>query len=62
MCCQVKQNNFQPLEVLDRGSETQFQVGENLNRLTILFTFRKPYLTFTIKTQKYFNNYFLYFL
>ena len=25
--------NFQPLEVVDRGSETQLQVGENLNYL-----------------------------
>ena len=27
-------SNFQPLEVVDRGSETQPQVGENLNKLT----------------------------
>ena len=27
-------SNFQPLEVVDRGSETQLQVGENLNKLT----------------------------
>ena len=26
--------NFHPLEVVDRGSETQLQVGENLNKLT----------------------------
>ena len=26
---QKKTNNFQPLEVVGRGSETQFQVGEN---------------------------------
>ena len=26
--------NFQPLEVVYRGSETQLQVGENLNKLT----------------------------
>ena len=26
-------SNFQPLEVVDRGSETQLQVGENLNKL-----------------------------
>ena len=25
---------FQPLEVVDRGSETQPQVGENLNKWT----------------------------
>ena len=25
-------NNFQPLEIVGRGSETQFQVGENLNK------------------------------
>ena len=24
-------SHFQPLEVVDRGSETQLQVGENLN-------------------------------
>ena len=27
-------SNFQAVEVVDRGSETQFQVGENLNNLT----------------------------
>ena len=27
-------SNFQPLEVVDRGSETQLQEAENLNKLT----------------------------
>ena len=27
-------SNFQPLEVVDRGSETQPQVVENLNKFT----------------------------
>ena len=27
-------HNFQPLEVVGRGSETQLQVGENLNKFT----------------------------
>ena len=27
-------SNFQQLEVVGRGSETQFQVGENLNKST----------------------------
>ena len=27
-------SNFQPLEVVDRGSETQSQVVENLNKFT----------------------------
>ena len=27
-------SNFHPLEVVGRGSETQLQVGENLNKLT----------------------------
>ena len=27
-------SNFHPLEVVGRGSETQLQVGENLNRFT----------------------------
>ena len=26
-------HNFHPLEAVDRGSETQLQVGENLNKL-----------------------------
>ena len=26
-------SNFQPLEVVGRGSKTQLQVGENLNKL-----------------------------
>ena len=29
-------SNFQPLEVVGRGSETQLQVGENLNELTYI--------------------------
>ena len=29
-------SNFQPLEVVDRGSETQPQVVENLNKLTYI--------------------------
>ena len=29
----TKMSNFQPLEVVDRGSETQPQVVENLNKL-----------------------------
>ena len=28
-------SNFQPLEVVSRGSETQLQVGENLNILNL---------------------------
>ena len=27
-------SNLQPLEVVGRGSETQLQVGENLNKVT----------------------------
>ena len=27
----LNKNNFHPLEVVDRGSETQLQGGENLN-------------------------------
>ena len=27
-------SNFQPLDVVGRGSETQLQVGENLNQIT----------------------------
>ena len=27
-------SNFHPFEVVVRGSETQLQVGENLNKLT----------------------------
>ena len=27
-------SKFHPLEVVDRGSETQLHVGENLNKLT----------------------------
>ena len=27
-------SNFQPLEVVGGGSETQLQVGENLNKIT----------------------------
>ena len=30
----ANQTNFQSLEVVDRGSETQLQVAENLNFLT----------------------------
>ena len=32
--CQIKHiSNFQPLEVVDRDSETQLQVAENFNYL-----------------------------
>ena len=38
MCAQIKQigpfSNLQPLEVVGRGSETQLQVADNLNKLT----------------------------
>ena len=39
ICAQIKHiyiyiSNFQPLEVVGRGSETQLQVGENLNKVT----------------------------
>ena len=30
-------SNFQPLKVVGRGSETQLQMGENLNYLTWRF-------------------------
>ena len=30
----TRMSNFHPLEVVGRGSETQLQVGENLNKLT----------------------------
>ena len=32
--------NFHALEVVGRGSETQLQVGENLNSHTLFFTFK----------------------
>ena len=31
---ETNMSNFQPLEVVGRGSETQLQVGENLNYIT----------------------------
>ena len=34
-CAKIQQmSNFQPLEVVGSGSETQLQVAENLNKLT----------------------------
>ena len=30
---QIKQSYFYPLEVVGRGSETQLQVGENLDKI-----------------------------
>ena len=30
-------SNFHPLEAVDRGSETQLQVGENLNYYILAF-------------------------
>ena len=39
-CLQIKQiimSNFHPLEVVARGSETQLQVGGNLNFITYNF-------------------------
>ena len=31
--------NFRPLEVVGRGSETQLEEGEKLNKITVLFVF-----------------------
>ena len=33
-CSISNMSNFHPFEVVGRGSETQLQVGENLNRIT----------------------------
>ena len=45
----VKSNNFHPLEVVGRGSETQLQVGENLNKVNLMnllvFVFDSSYYT-----------------
>ena len=30
----LKLSNFHPLEFVGRGRETQFQTGENLNKIT----------------------------
>ena len=36
VCSQIKKRktNFHPIEVVDRGSETQLQLGENSNNLS----------------------------
>ena len=47
-------SNFHPLEVVGRGSETQLQVGENLNCL-ILFT--GSGIDFDIQLSSYFPQY-----
>ena len=36
VCYQIKESNFHPLEVVNRGSETQLQVGETLNLICSL--------------------------
>ena len=36
-------SNCQPLEVVYRGSETQLQVGENLNKLRVRIAFYKAF-------------------
>ena len=41
-------SNFQPPEVVGRGSETQLQVGENLNKIT---QHDKGYVFSVIKTS-----------
>ena len=43
-------SNFHPLEVVDRGSETQLQVGENVNDLIYA-------LRILIKTPRVFMAY-----
>ena len=35
-------SNYQPLEVVRRGSETQLQVGQNLNQLTYQMRVNAP--------------------
>ena len=37
-------SNFHPLEVVGRGSETQLQVGENLNYLILRLKGEKKHL------------------
>ena len=50
-CLKLKQISviFHPIEVVDRGGETQLQVGENLNKLTWRFRVKIFYL----KLNKY---------
>ena len=31
-----KMSNFHPFEVVSRGSETQLQMGENLDKITLI--------------------------
>ena len=37
--------NFHPLEVVDRASETQLQMGENLNDITLVSFSTRPHST-----------------
>ena len=39
-------SNFQPLEIVDRGSETQARVVENLNKLRIRANMIQTGITF----------------
>ena len=50
-------SNFQPLEVVVRGSETQLQVGENFNKLRE--GLKRKFLQFVVYlncTQPYFDT------
>ena len=54
-------HNFHLLEVGVRGSETQHQVGENLNKLSeleskIIYFFHKKYIVIHIKYIKLVND------
>ena len=58
MSFQIKQiiiNNFHPLEVVGRGSETQLQVGKNLNKTIKINQIKnnKKDLVFILNTVKW---------
>ena len=50
---QIIMTNFQPLEVVNRGSETQPQVVENLNKLLSRIRVKKRFNTVYIRSQQH---------
>ena len=49
---QINMSNFQPLEVVDRGSETQLQVGENLNPMSWAYHIKRSIMRYCNIIQK----------
>ena len=49
-------NNFQPLEVVGRGSETHLHVGENLNKVMLSWRIENIWSTHRVSRFSFFGS------